>query len=66
VDLLSSSLSLVVLDGSLLLCLLASLHSVEEVLSASGGGDVLNTDVDALLEDAVSDLLVDFNTNGTL
>jgi len=58
--------------GTLLTALLLSndmsivvgLHSVQELLTALGVTNVLNTEVHSLLEVAVADNLVNDNTNG--
>jgi len=44
--------------------IVVGLHSVQELLTALGVTDVLNTEVHSLLEVAVADNLVNDNTNG--
>ena len=43
-----------------------SLNTLEELSSALGRNDMINLDVNSLLNNAVSDLLVDFNTDSSL
>ena len=43
-----------------------SLHTLKELSSALGRNDMINLDVNSLLDNAVSDLLVDFNTDSSL
>jgi len=50
----------------LLLELGIGLDSADELLSRSGKGNVLDSEVDALLDITVLDLLVDDNTDGAL
>ena len=53
----------VTLSLGLLLGEVVSLHALEEVLPAPRGLDVLNADVDPLLDDPVTDLLVDLDAD---
>lgn len=52
--------ALLALDGVVLL------HTVQMLESALGGEDVVHLDVDSLLDDAVSDLLVHLHTHSSL
>ena len=52
--------TLLALDGVVLL------HTVQVLQSALGGEDVVHLDVDSLLDDAVSDLLVHLHTHSSL
>ena len=52
--------TLLALDGVVLL------HTVQMLQSALGGEDVVHLDVDSLLDDAVSDLLVHLHTHSSL